>query len=307
MITIVPRALSLTTTNVAASSYGEWMATTAYSVGNNVVVTLTATGAPTTPHYEYEALTTGTNLYPPTSPTNWLELGTTNQYRMLDDYVSTQSTVATGNLVATVQLTATGSVDRLALFNAETASVTVTVTATGQTTYATTVYMQKNASQSWSEYFFANPDYAQELVQMIPPYLNPTVSLTLTPLPTATGGAEVGHVVLGNARIIGDSQWGFQTQIDDYSTKTTDDFGRTVFTERAYAKWMSGNVWLDTANAGTVSRLLSALRATPCAWDANDNGSTYGPLIVFGWASNWKLGVDLYTKTQLSIEITGLT
>ena len=305
MIVIIPKTLSLTTTNVPASSYAEWLATTAYATGDNVVVTLTATGAPTTPHYEYEALTTGVNLYPPDNTSNWLELGQTNQYRMLDDYVSSQSVVASGTLDCSLQLSATGSVDRLAFFNVEAASVVITVTATGQPTYTTTVYLQSDVLD-WAEYFFADVDYTQEHVQAIPPYLNPTIALSFSPLPTA-GGAEVGHVIVGNARNLGEAQWGFKTNIVDYSTRETDAFGRTVFTERAYAKYMSGNALVDTSQSGTVARLLTSLRATPAAWDANENSSGYEPLIIFGWVSDWSINLNAYTQSALSIEITGLT
>ena len=300
MIVIPPQTVSLSTTNVPLSSYGEWLATTAYTTGALVQVTST------TPHREYEALTGTTGHPPATSASKWLELGPTNQWAMLDNSVSSQTEYST----VQATLTPTGYCDHLAMFNVDAASFALTVTATSATgtLLATTVNLESSAPTDWYAYFFQPPEYVHEYVQLIPGlYSGLSVAVNFAPLPTASTAA-VGHLVLGLSQSLGTTKWGAQAGIEDFSIKDADDFGRAILVERAYAKRLTAETWMDTAQAGQVMRRLAALRATPCAWDGNpDSDSGIEPLIIFGWVSDFRIQLAFKTASYCSIEITGLT
>lgn len=101
MIVVPPIALTettLTTSNVVETDYSEWVISTAYVVGNNVMVSTVEPNV----HKNYECLVDSTGVEPWNDDgTNWLDLGPTNRWAMFDQSSTTQ-TENSGNVDVTI-------------------------------------------------------------------------------------------------------------------------------------------------------------------------------------------------------------
>jgi hypothetical protein len=75
--------------------------------------------------------------------------------------------------------------------------------------------------------------------------------------------AQVGlrNVLLGFTHLI----------IQDYSIKTTDDFGNIVVQQRAYSKRADYDVTVETNRVSTVQKLLADIRTTPTVFIGEDD------------------------------------
>lgn len=290
-----PTALTLVSTNVPASAKAEWNAGTTYAIGTVVKDTRT------TPHREYESAQ-GSNLNhdPKTSPTWWTDLGATNQYKMLDDYTSSQTTNS-GSIAVTLSVPTKG--DTLGLFGLTGESVRVVSKSGGVVVSDETYDLATSTTSSWSDYFFAEFEYRSDIVIPLLGYYN---SLTIELTITAAGTASCGHVVVGLASQIGDTQYGAKVGILDFSVKNTTDFGDTELLQRGYAKKGDSDIWVPTDRVDQVTRKLYALRATPCLWNMNNDNSDLESLIVFGFFRDISVTLQYESVSLCNVEIEGL-
>jgi hypothetical protein len=299
-----PITLTLDATNVTASTYNEWLTGTTYSIGDNVKVTFESDGTtPRVPHYEFEALTAGSGKYPHDNPTDWLKLGATNQYKMLDDRTSSQTT-RTDNIAVT--LGNVNKCDTIGLFRLDAQEVRIVVKdSTPTTIYDETHTLISQGSTSWSEYFFSDIVYRDALILTIPAlYLNMTIELTIT----AGAGldAKCGHVAVGKYIYLGCTEYGAETGIQDYSVKQTDDFGETYLLERTYAKLVSGQVFVEPGAYDGVNDILISNRATPCIYDFNNDTTSLASFSIFGFSRRFRPIYESHGKTVCLLEIEDL-
>ena len=299
-----PISTTLNVTNVAASAYSEWLTGTGYSIGNNVLVSFESDGTtPRTPHEEYEALTAGSGKYPPDNPTDWLKLGATNQYKMLDDRTSSQTT-RTDNIAVT--LGNINKCDTIGLFNLDAQEVRIVVKdSTPTTIYDETHSLISLGSASWSEYFFSDIVYRDALILTIPAlYLNMTIELTITA--GAGVDAKCGHAAVGKYIYLGCTEYGAETGIQDYSVKQTDDFGETYLLERTYAKLISAQVFVEPGAYDGVNDVLVTNRAVPCIYDFNNDTTNLASFSVFGFTRRFRPIYESFGITTCILEIEDL-
>ena len=301
----VPIALTLDSTNVAASAYSEWLVGTTYSIGNNVKVSFESDGTtPRTPHKEYEALTAGSGKYPPDNPTDWLDLGATNQYKLLDDRTSSQTT-RTDNIQVT--LGGVSKCDTIGLFMLDAQEVRIVVKdSLSVTQYDETISLIQTGSSSWSDYFFKAVVYRSDLVLTIPAlYLNMTIELTVT----AGAGldAKIGHVAAGKFFYVGCSLYGAEAGILDYSQKATDSFGETYLLERQFAKVVTAEVFVEPGAYDSVNSAFTNVRATPIIYDFNNETTDLESFQLFGFVRRFRPLYESYGMTVCALEIEGLT
>lgn len=285
----------LTSSNVAENDYVAWSSGTTYALGDHVIVT--------TPdeHRIYESLQ-GTNIghTPSTSPTWWLDTGATNRWRMFDNSVSAQTTNA--NSIAVV-FAVSGRVDSVALLNISAAEVQITMTDSVEgVVYDRTIDLVSDSGvQDWYAYFFEPIVRISDLtVSDLPPYADASVAVTLS-----DSGATVacGECVLGLSKEIGDTQYGARVGIQDYSIKTTDDFGNFTILERAYARRADFTVFVAAGFVDALQTLLASLRATPIVYVGSDE---YASTIVFGFFKDFSIAIAYPGVSVCNIEIEGL-
>ena len=155
----------------------------------------------------------------------------------------------------------------------------------------------------WYQYFFASLENLEDFILLdMPTYTNAILKVTLTGT-----SVEVGTFAFGKSVFIGDTQWGLQLGITDYSTKETDEFGVTSIVERVFADRMDCDLFLEHSLVRMVKKLLASVRATPCIWMGSET-STFSELtIVYGFYKNFDIVLQDYGGSICSLEVEGLT
>jgi len=278
-----------------------------YSFGDRVMVT--------TPdiHKIYESIVvgTGTNIghYPPdddqTAPVYWLEIGSTNRWKVFDISLGTQTEQTESiNFVLTP-----GLIDSIALLNLDATSVTITVTdpIEGVVYNVTTDLITTINVTDWYTYFFEPIVRAITLVKtnlstsVLPPYPNATISITIT----NTGGiAKCGAIIVGQKYNIGAMKWSPSVGITDYSTKTQDVFGNWQIIPRAFADRMTCNLVIKNTIVDETKRQLALYRTTPIVWIGDED---YGCTIVYGYYKDFQIVLSGPIVSDCALELEGLT
>ena len=291
--TALTSAMLISTT--ATEVYSAWNAVTAYAV--DAIVLLASTNR------LYQRLVAGTTATSPElDTTNWLDIGPTNKWAMFDSEISTVTT-ATTTLTTVLK---PGYVNSLALFGlvGQTLTVTVRNGLAGPVVYGPKVInLDGTVIGDWYMYFFEPfVQLAEVVLTDLVPYEDAHITITLD----GTGTVACGICLIGTFYTLGDTEFGANVSIIDYSRKETDAFGVTTFVRRAYSKRMNARMMLDTAQINKVQRVLADLRATPCAWIGTDE-SGFEPLTVYGFYRDFSIDVAYPTKSYCSLEVEGLT
>ena len=288
----MPARLASTT---ATETYAEYNAATTYAL--NDIVTIGATWR------MYQCVQgPSTDRAPATSPLYWDDIGPSNKGAMFDSEISTVTT-ATTTLTVVIK---PGYTNSLALFGlvGQTLTVTGRNGLDGPVVYGPkAIVLDGTIIADWYQYFFEPAVQLAEVVLTdLVPYQDAHITITLD----GTGTVECGICLIGTFYVLGDTEFGANVSIIDYSRKETDAFGVTTFVRRAYSKRMSARMMLDTAQINKVQRVLADLRATPCAWIGTDE-SGFEPLTVYGFYRDFSIDVAYATKSYCSLEIEGLT
>ena len=236
------------------------------------------------------------------STTQWVRVSPDNRTAMFDNQSFTTS-VANKAITSTIS---TGIIDTVALINvsADMATVTVRNGLGGSVVYTKTVGLTGgNPTNAW-DYYFSDPLLRtnQYIFDGIPPFSNSHVTLELT------GGSEVsiGNLIVGKSKDLGLSVYGAQAGILDFSTKTTDFFGNTLFTKRGYKKTLSIQTEVKKEKINQVQRLLYNLRTVPALWISTTDTELSEPLVLFGFYKDFSTTISYPTHALCSLEIEGL-
>jgi hypothetical protein len=273
------------------TTYAAYSGGTTYGLGDVVLSAST--------HRLYESLSAGNVGNALTDATKWLDIGPTQQWAMLDNVIGTVASRATPITV----VIDTGIIDSMALLDLAGTDVTVTMTdGAGGPTVFTENYPLEDSQDvlDWYDYFFSEIIPATTLiVRNLPPYASGRVTVTINAATTA----ECGTLVIGKLTDIGQTLANPTIGIQDYSRKETDAFGATAVIQRAYAKKVDCRFWLDSRYVDFVARKLSAVRATPVVWIADDQEQIES-LVAFGFYRDW--GIDIvypnYSEATISLE-----
>jgi hypothetical protein len=193
--------------------------------------------------------------------------------------------------------------------------VTVTVTDTGgsgtiSTWNVTYVYSATEHSLyqpecvSWSDYFFADIRFNSSLTDTFTADFNTSCRVKITG--SAGQMVKCGHMLVGRTRELGDSQWGLQAGISDYSKKEENSFGETYLEQGNWAKKLNYDIQIDNDSFDTVYQILSQIRAIPCAYDANNESTSYSALIAYGTYEDFDVTLPGPVKSICTLEIQGL-
>ena len=288
----------LVSSTVPETDYPAWAAGTAYPLGARVVRL----------HRVFERAVPGTTATPPESdPVNWISVAPTNRWAMFDQKMGTVTTAADAITV----VLAPGRLNSLALRGVDASTVTVTLQAAGETVYSASLDMDSgNQVGNWYEYFY-EPIYQQTEVLItdlldaalldVPAYGEGVLTVTLA---RPGGTVSCAALVVGLVTQIGETEYGAQVSIRDFSRKEPDGFGNFDIVQRAYSKQMSLNVVVPRSMVDSVAKLVSRYRATNVIWI----GSTeFGSLIVYGFLADWSLVIENYADSKFNAKIEGMT
>lgn len=286
----------LISSNVPETDYPAWLVSATYALGDRVLLN----------HHIYEALADvaagvkpGEEVVDKDHPAKWQDRGMDNRWRMFDSKVESLTTNP-GTIEVTIRPGAV--VNSLALFNLQGRSVTVSmVDPVEGEVYRKEVSLVDAAVTNWYDWFFEPVGRRTDLVVLdMPAYGSANVVVTID------AGAEVaavGHLVIGAVKQIGTALYGSSVGINDYSRKSTDEFGNSVVIQRSFSNRAEFDVALDTSEVTKVRRLLADLRATPVVWIGEES---YEATILFGFYKDFQIVFSGPTVSDCSITVEGV-
>lgn len=297
---IYPQPITLASSNISDSAYLAWNSSTSYSVGNFVYLDTTKG--------EYKCRVANTNTDPSThvydatkNPDGeWIFLGTTNKYKMFDQYLNTQSTHA--NTIE-VQLLAVGF-QALFLGNLTASSVSIQVidnnTLEVIETYSKTLTRDIT---SWFDYFFGDwkENRADSLI-FIRQTATRNVSLIIT-IDNGSNTAGCGVFLCGNIKDTGITKWNISVGALDYSTVAIDtSSGSTYLSEGNYAKTLDIDMFVKTELAMSAYKMLTDARGKPVVFMAGYSDD----LSVYGYIQKFETVLKGPKETAITANIIGL-
>lgn len=276
-------------------------------VRNGTPITTTGAGTGThtatvSSHKLYESVVaTNVGNTPHKSPTKWIEIGQTNRWKCLDTSTASQTFNADS---ATYVLQTKGRVDTVYAGNCDATDITITARESGggAIVYGPVTHNLRKYVATFWDWFFSDIEFRSEFVDInLPPYADMQVTITLT----RTGSTvKVGTLLLGLSKTLGTSLTGMTFSINDYSVKTSDEWGNYTFTERPFSKRGTFQVKVDAELVDMVGSELAKVRATPVVFVGTE---TYAQAIIFGKFNSYSIAVVYDTYSMCNLEIEGLT
>jgi hypothetical protein len=231
----------------------------------------------------------------------WQILGAINRYKMFDNVISTQTT-RTGTIVVTVD---PGQIINAAAFfglAGNTINVVLTDPVEGVVYNQTKTLQDNTLIVDWYAYFFELIYPLTDAVFTdLPSYLNATITATIN---AGAATAACGEMVIGRQAILGVANFNTSVSIQDYSIKTTDEFGNTIVEQRRFSKRADYDVTVETTRVATVQKLLADIRTTPTVFIGEDNRPE---TVVYGFYKSFNIVISTPSISDCSIEVEGLT
>jgi hypothetical protein len=296
MIIIQPvpvTAAMLTASNVPETDAPLWTAGT-YTLGQQRIYN----------HRVYEVIIASTTAQPDVGaaaiPPSWLDLGATNRFKMFDQIISTQTVYAAE---IDVDITPAAIINAAAFFGLSGNSITLTLTDPIEgVVFTETRSLQDNTIIiDWYTYFFEEISFLPDTVFLgLPAYGTATLTAYVD---GGAGDAKIGEVVIGKQRTLGVTNFGTSVSIIDYSVKSTDDFGNTVITTRAYSKRADYDVTVETNAVAAVQKALADIRTTPTVFIGDEDRPE---TVVYGFYKQFNIVLSTPSISDCSIEVEGL-
>lgn len=290
---IVPNAIAdaqLVSSSVPETDYGVWEASTTYWAGARVVHG----------HRIWESVQAGNAGRDPLTAVAgwWINLGPTNRWAMFDQTVGTE-TRATEQL--TVRL-APGRINALVLLQVDAAQVVVTQRVGADVVAQRSIDMiETDRIVDWYAYFFEpirRKDYV--VITDLPVFGESVVEIQLI---KNAGEVSCGVCVVGLQVELGLTLASPSAGINDYSRKTTDDFGITSLVRRDFSKRMGVKVVVENREVDRVFTQLAAARALPAVW-VGDNA--YTALVIYGWYRDFEVDIAYPDFSYCTLNIEGM-
>jgi hypothetical protein len=249
---------TLASSNVAEADYATWASGTNYAAGARVIRVNT--------HRIYERVVQGVStVLPEIDPTNWVDIGATNRWRMFDSAVGSVTSSAGATLSVSLTL---GPVNDIVLLNVTGSNVTITKPGGSQVSQV--VPAQVIPGEGSAVVFTGLAGTTGTYVIAV----------------SGSGTVSVGSACLGKFISIGSCDYGASVGIIDYSTKSFDNYGAITLVQRDYAKKLTVPFTLSSSNVDQTVNILAALRSIPVIWvGVQSLGST----VIYGAPRDWSI------------------
>ncbi|WP_280189067.1 hypothetical protein [Delftia sp. PS-11] len=286
---------TLLSSSVAEDDYPPWSAVVSYVVGQ--VVMRAVSGV----HLNFEALTAGVDATPPevsakSDTPRWLNRGPTNRWAMFDDAIGTFTVDETE---IDVSMVARGA-DSLLLMELVGRQAAVSRWLDGQVIYSATLDLDDTPIAGFYDWFFE--PFRQRGAVLLKDLPGAVYGGSVQIQLTGTAGVACGVCRLGYARSIGLAEYGVDYGIEDYSTKSTDKFGRLTLQEGAYSQIVKLRAETPVQDFNPLSRRLAGLRATLAYFELTDRAELIN-VNVLGYYKDFRINLPgpmvLYTTLEL--------
>lgn len=297
---LFPQEFTLTSSNIADSSYATWDNTTAYAVGDTSYIPSN--------YGEYKCLVANTGKDPLTHTYNvtsnpngeWLFLGTTNKYRMFDKYLTTQSARTENIIVQMIAYEAQG----VFLGNLDATSIKIEVVDNDTVEIIETLEQPLIRDViDWFDYYFG--DWIDNRkTQLVYERTTATRNVSFI-IGIYNGGLEAkcGVFCCGKIKEVGITKWGVNIGALDYSTTIVDtSTGDTSLFEGNYAPTLDVDIFTYTSNAMALNKILN---------DARGKGVVFMPgysddMAVYGYKQKHSTVMSGAKQTIITANIIGL-
>lgn len=300
---LVPQAITIDATNVAGSTYANYNPTSVYAVGTKVYI-------PDAGYWgEYKCLIADTaNVDPRTSVYNadsnptgkWEFLGVTNQYKMFDQFSSTQ-TVNAGTIETSITAIDT---DAIFLGNIDAFEIDISIidNMTAEVIESMSFELFPDIVD-WQDYFYGKwLSNCKRQVTYERTTLTRDVSYHIT-INNGDNDAKCGIAILGELHDFGYANFKVELGIEDYSPIVKDaSTGATYLTKGNFAKVMGFDIFTHTDSAPRIYDMLTRFHGTPIV-ASQPNFELYN---VYGYFQSSKTVCSDDEETSITGTIMGL-
>lgn len=294
IVTPQPITSSLLTASNVAITETAWTAGT-YTTGTQRYVGTTLYQVIASPSTA-DNPTVGVNATPPT----WKVVGAINRFKMFDNIISTETT-RTGTIEITI--TPGAIVNAVAFFGLSGNTIQVEVDDPVEgIVYDQTKSLQDNTLiTDWYAYFFEDFYTKTDVVFAdLPSYGGADILVTID---AGAGTAACGEMVMGKIRNLGVTNFGTSVSIQDYSIKTTDEYGNVIIQPRAFTKRADYDVTVETSRVSSVQKALADIRTTPTVFIGEEDKPE---TVVYGFYKSFNIVISTPSISDCSIEVEGL-
>lgn len=300
---LVPQKITVDSSNVPTSTFPNYNETTVYNAGTKVFI-------PDIGYWgEYKCRVDNTSSVDPrTSVYNassnpdgkWEFLGTTNRFKMFDQFGSTQ-TVNPSKIISGI--TAIDS-DGVYLGNLDAFKVTIQVIDNTTAEIIESVeYEMYPEVLDWQDYFYGKW-LDNRKTQAI--YERTTLTRNISYLITIDNGdndAKCGICIAGALEEFGYAKFKVELGIEDYSTIQKDtSTGATYMVKGNFAKVMGFDIFTPTETIERIYEMLTRLSGTPIVMTQ----SNFGLYNVYGYFQSSKTVCENDEETAITGTIMGL-
>lgn len=156
----------------------------------------------------------------------------------------------------------------------------------------------------WYSYFTVSLGSKDRVIWSFPRYANSTLKLQVL---NVSGDAACGVMGVGVSNEIGDTEYGADFGIDDYSYKSSNSVtGETKLQQGNYADEGSFDLWLTYAQIDYVKRILTGARGTAAIYDFNNQDNTDPYLIFYGFYEKFRITIPSFNLSRCALDIQGL-
>lgn len=278
--------------NVGAM-YPEYAGGTTYALADRVMVSST--------HLIYESLVASNLGNAVSDVTKWLLIGPTNRWAMFDTLRSTKSEMGSPLQVI---IQPNQGIDSIAFLGIVANSAIIEITSSSVVVYSATITFNNKTAADWQDYFFNQFPFGQSAVLLnIPSYSNMIINIIFT---KTYGLVKVGNIIIGRNYFIGDTQFGAESDVLNFSTVTRNFAGDVVkFTQRRNVPKTIQTVWIDKSLLDTPVLMRDLLNGTTAVWlGIDDSTDTYfSPLLILGFYTRFMIKIADFSKAIIDIEL----
>ena len=301
---------NLTASNVTASARAEWDSGTAYVVNDEVKVSFEEDGTtPITP-LEFTVLVNNTDKYPidnadstfPELETpDWQDDGASNRYKMFDELNGSQ-TIFADEVDTTVTL---GEIaNSVTALNVSASSVQVIVDdpTDGEVYNETKTLIADSGINNWYDYYFTPIEREANAVFLdLPAYSAATIQVIFL---ESSADVKVGVLAFGVQKLIGETDYGTNTGIRSFTTKTQDANGNFKIKPGRFSKRSDYLVSIETDRAGDIQRYMASIDSKAVIFIGDEDFDT---TLVYGFYRDFDILLSSFLLSEMTILVEGLT
>lgn len=280
--------------------YPAYSPTKAYAVGEYCTIDL----------INYQALAANTGKHPVTdtsSPPVWQNMGWVNKYRMFRKNIGSTWKIGTFTSnpgVIDLTIRPGKRVNAIGLVGVRASSIRIVMTVPGTTdpVYDKTFVMSRKAGGSYYQYYFGPFQTKENLAQFdLPPFNNADIRVIVT----APGGtAQVGMMIVGWAREIGQAVYGTSLGRKKYSTIKEEFDGSVTITKRGRRRSIDFQVILKGDQISSTQRVLDDVDDTPALFVGS---SDLEYTVIVGIFDDFDTGLPTYNRGEYTLKVRSLS